>query len=59
MHEEAIPMLRVGEAAVSSESTPTISQPPWRRASRNSATWPAWNRSSTMSARCPVTVKPC
>ena len=26
MHEEAIPMLRVGDAAVSSESTPTISQ---------------------------------
>jgi hypothetical protein len=32
MHEEAIPMLRVGDAAVSSESTPTISQSPWRRA---------------------------
>jgi hypothetical protein len=32
MHEEAIPMLRVGEAAVSSESTPTISQSPQRRA---------------------------
>jgi len=33
MHEEAIPIIRVGEAAVSSESTtPTISQPPWRRA---------------------------
>jgi hypothetical protein len=27
MHEEAIPMLAVGDAAVSSESTPTISQP--------------------------------
>ena len=32
MHEEAIPMLTVGETAVSSESTLTISQPPWRRA---------------------------
>jgi hypothetical protein len=32
MHEEAIPILRVGEATVSSESTPTIGQPPWRRA---------------------------
>ena len=31
MHEEAIPTLRVGEDAVSSESTPTISQPPWHR----------------------------
>ena len=51
MHEEAIPMLTVGEAAVSSESTPTISQSLWRRASRNSATWPAWNRSPTMCPR--------
>ena len=57
MHEEAIPIPRVGAAA--SESTPTISQSPWRRASRNSATWPARNRSLTVSARCPVTVKPC
>jgi hypothetical protein len=32
MHEEAIPILRFGEAAVSSESTPTIGQPPWRGA---------------------------
>ena len=32
MHEGAIPILRVGDAAVSSENTPTISQPPWRRA---------------------------
>jgi hypothetical protein len=32
MHEEAIPILRADDAAVSSESTPTISQPPWRRA---------------------------
>ena len=56
MHEEAIPILRADDAAVTSESTPTISQSPWRRASRNSATWPAWNRSPTMSARCPVTV---
>ena len=31
MHEEAIPIPRVGEAAVSSESAPAISQPPWRR----------------------------
>jgi hypothetical protein len=37
MHEEAISILRA-DAAVSSESTPTISQSPWRRASRNSAT---------------------
>ncbi len=59
MHEEAIPILRVGDAAVSTEGTPTISQSPWRRASRNSATWQAWNRSPTMSARFPVTVKPC
>ena len=59
MHEEAIPILRVGDAAAASESTPTISQSPWRRASRNSATWPARNRSLTVSARCPVTVKPC
>ena len=58
MHEEAIPILRA-DATVSSESTPTISQAPWRRASCNSATWPAWNRSPTMSARCPVSVKPC
>jgi hypothetical protein len=32
MHEEAVPILGVGQAAVSSERTPTISQPPWRRA---------------------------
>jgi hypothetical protein len=32
MHEEAIPILRVGDAAAASESTPTIGQPPWRRA---------------------------
>ena len=32
MHEEAVPMLRVGEASVSLESTPTISQSPWHRA---------------------------
>jgi hypothetical protein len=32
MHEEAIPMLGVGNAAVSSEGTPTISRSPWRRA---------------------------
>jgi hypothetical protein len=32
MHEEAIPILRVGDADVSSESTPTVSQSPWRRA---------------------------
>jgi hypothetical protein len=51
MHEEAIPILRVGDVAVSSESTPTISQSPWRRAFRNSATWPAWNRSPTMCPR--------
>jgi hypothetical protein len=31
MHEEAIPILRA-DAAILSESTPTISQPPWRRA---------------------------
>ena len=30
MHEEAIPILGVGEAAVSSEGTPTIGQPPAR-----------------------------
>ena len=59
MHEEAIPILRVGDDAAASENTPTISQSPWRQASGNSATWPAWNSSLTMSARCPVTVKPC
>ena len=59
MHEEAIPILRADAAAVSLESTQTISQSPWPRASRNSATWPAWNRSPTMSARRPVSVKPC
>ncbi len=59
MHEDAIPMLRVGDAAVSSESTPTISQSPWHRASRNIATWPAWNGSPARSARRPVSVKPC
>ena len=58
MHEEAIPILKA-DATVSSESTPTSSQPPWRQASGNSATWPAWDSSLTMSARCPVTVKPC
>ena len=57
MHEEAIPILRVDAAA--SESTPTIGRSPWRRASGNSATWPARNRSLTVSARRPVTVKPC
>ena len=31
--------------------TPTISQSPWRRSSRNGATWPAWNRSPTMCPR--------
>ena len=51
MHEEAIPILRADDTAVSSESTPTISQSPWRRASRNSATLPAWNRSPTMCPR--------
>ena len=51
MHKEAIPILRADAAAVSSESTPTISQSLWRRASRNSATWPAWNGSPTLSAR--------
>jgi hypothetical protein len=50
MHEEVIPILRADDA-VSSESTPTISQSPWRRASRNSATLPAWNRSPTMCPR--------
>jgi hypothetical protein len=30
MHEEAIPILRADDAAVSSESTPTISQSPAR-----------------------------
>jgi hypothetical protein len=30
MHEEAIPIRRVGDAAVSSESAPTISQSPAR-----------------------------
>ena len=59
MHEEAIPTLRVGGDAAASESAPTISQSPWRQASGNSATWPAWNRSLTVSARRPVTVKPC
>ncbi len=58
MHEEAIPILRVGDAAAS-ESTPTISRSPWRQPSGNNATWPARNRSLTMSARCPVAVKPC
>ncbi len=51
MREEAIPMLAVGDASVSSESTPTIGRSPWRRASRNSATRPAWNRSPTMCPR--------
>jgi hypothetical protein len=32
MHEEAIPILGVGGAAVPSGSTPTIGQSPWRRA---------------------------
>jgi hypothetical protein len=32
MREEAIPILRVGDDDAASESTPTISQPPWRRA---------------------------
>jgi hypothetical protein len=32
MHEEAIPILKADAAAVSSESTPTISRSPWRRA---------------------------
>jgi hypothetical protein len=59
MHEEAIPILGADDDAVSSESTPTIGRSPWRRASRNGATWPAWNRSPAMSARRPVTVKPC
>ena len=59
MHEEAIPIPRVGDDDATSESTPTISRSPWRRASRNSATWPARNRSLTVSARRPVTVKPC
>ena len=59
MHEEAIPVPRVGDAAVAWESTPAISQSPWHRASRNSATWPAWNGSPAMSARRPVSVKPC
>ena len=59
MHEEAIPILRVGDAAVSSESTPTINQSPWHRASRNSTTRPAWNGSPAMSALRPVSVKPC
>ena len=59
MHKEAIPILKADDAVVSSESTPTISQSPWRQASGNSATWPAWNRSLTVSARRPVAVKPC
>ena len=59
MHEEAIPILRDGGDAPASESTPTISRSPWRQASGNSATWPARNRSLTVSARRPVTVKPC
>ena len=58
MHEEAIPILGVG-AAAASESTPLIGRSPWRRASRNSDTWPAQNRPLTVSARCPVAVKPC
>ncbi|AHY48097.1 Hypothetical Protein RradSPS_2814 (plasmid) [Rubrobacter radiotolerans] len=32
MHEEAPPMLGASEAAVPSESRPTISQSPWRGA---------------------------
>ena len=60
MHEEAIPILRVGDDDDdASKSTPTISRSPWRQASGNSATWPARNRSLTVSARGPVTVKPC
>src|ERR671916_157034 len=51
MHEEAIPILGVGDAAVSSESTPTIGQSPWRRASRNGDTWPAGNGPPTVAAR--------
>jgi hypothetical protein len=59
MHEEAIPILRADDAAVSSEGTPTIGRSPWRRAARKSAAWRVWNTSPTMSARRPVTVKPC
>ena len=59
MHEEAIPILGVGAAAAASESTPPISRSPWRRASRNCDTWPARSRPLTVSARCPVAVKPC
>ena len=59
MHEVAIPIPRAGDAAVPSEGTPPIGRSPWRRASRTSATWPAWDSSPTMSARCPVAVKPC
>ncbi len=43
MHEGAIPIPRGGDAA----------------ASRNGATWPARNRYPAVSARHPVTVKPC
>ena len=59
MHEEAIPIPRVGDAAAASESTPTIGRSPWRQASGSSATWPARNSSLTKSARRPVAVKPC
>ena len=58
MDEEAIPIPRVGVAAVS-ERTPTIGRSPWRRASHNGATWLARNGSLTVSARRPVAVKPC
>ncbi len=43
MHEGAIPIPGGGDAT----------------ASRNGATWPAWNGSLTVSARRPVTAKPC
>ena len=59
MHEEAIPIPRVGDDDAGSGSTPASSRSPWRQASGNSATWPARNRSLTVSARRPVTVKPC
>jgi len=59
MHEEAIPILRVGDAAVSSKSTPTISQSPWRRASRKAAPRGRRETDRPPCPRCLVSVKPC
>jgi hypothetical protein len=59
MHEGAVPAPRVGGAAAASEGAPTIGRSAWRRPSRNGAARPARNRYPAVSARHPVTVKPC